>query len=104
MTRNADEGPLMSNLSEAVRKALDNNRSAAISDDLFLTVFGDGVINVGAQGRELENADVVAVRAAFTEAGYVEVDSWVATQGMTWLSDGIKSVSFRIRPRSPEGV
>jgi hypothetical protein len=54
------------------------------------------VINVGACGRDLTRTDVDAVRAALTEAGYSEVKSWIAAEGMSWLSDGVRTVSFKV--------
>lgn len=65
---------------------------------LYIRGMGADVINIGGGRRELIPADVEDVREALTSAGYVEVKSWIATEGMSWLSDGVQSVSFRIRP------
>jgi hypothetical protein len=56
-----------------------------------------GVVNFRAERRNTTRADVDAVRATLTAAGFTEVDSWVATEGASWLSDGIDSVSIRVR-------
>jgi hypothetical protein len=59
---------------------------------------GGAVIDVaGANGRGLTPADVVDVRSQIAQAGYEEVRAWVATEGMSWLSDGQKSLSFQVR-------
>jgi len=58
------------------------------------------VINIGGQGRALEPADVEALRAALDEAGYEEVKSWIASEGASWLSDGIQTVSIEIREKA----
>lgn len=72
-------------------------------DGLYLKAFSGTVINIdGRGGRRLRREDVEAVRAALTEIGYAEVDSWIPRQGVSWLSDGVSAgVSFRIarRPR-----
>lgn len=66
---------------------------------LRLIDFG-GVYNITAPDRDmLTREDVEAFRAVLTECGYVEVESWVASQGVSWLSDGVfAGVSFRVRP------
>lgn len=69
-----------------------------VSDDLYLRLLGDGdIVNFSARGRDLTAADVQAVRAALAEMGYDEAKSWVATEGMSWLSDGVRSVSMQVR-------
>lgn len=79
---------------------LRERRSGDLDDGLFLRAWPDrDLINISGRGRDLTRADVDAVRAALGETGYVEVDSWIATEGLSWLSDGVKSVSFRIRRR-----
>lgn len=57
----------------------------------------DPIVNIHAPCRALTEEDVDAARAAILAAGYEEVQSWIATEGMSWLSDGIPSVSFEIR-------
>ena len=82
----------------ALAKTIARAAHATVGDTaLWITDFGDGVVNADARGRDINPADVDAVRAAITGAGYTETDSWVATTGMSWLSGGIPSVSFRIR-------
>jgi hypothetical protein len=69
-----------------------------VSEDLHLRLLGaDDIVNFSARGRDLTAADVQAVRAALAEMGYDEAKSWVATEGMSWLSDGVRSVSIQVR-------
>jgi len=78
--------------------ALKEQLAAALPD--YLREYDNGVINLNTVDfyREMVAEDVEAFRAALTAAGYVEVGSWVATQGMSWLSDGVfAGVSFRVR-------
>ena len=91
---------------------------AALRDgDLTVRTFENtGVVNVGVTGRDLARADVERVRAALGAAGFEEVESWIATEGASWLSDGIQTVSFKVRakplptdhrlaiPGTPEGI
>lgn len=70
---------------------------------LVLRTWGGDVFNIITKGeaREMTNEDLDAFRAVMTECGYVEVKSWVARQGVSWLSDGVfAGVSFRVRPAS----
>lgn len=64
---------------------------------LYIRVLGDDVVNFRAEGRDTTNADLDVVRAALTDAGFAEVESWIATEGASWLSDGIRSVSIKVR-------
>lgn len=65
---------------------------------LRLVRYDNGVLNLTARGREMIPADVETFRLALTRAGYEETGSWVATQGASWLSDGVfAGVSFRVR-------
>jgi hypothetical protein len=79
----------MSELAEALRAKLPQGVRLRDWFDL-------GVMNIVGDGRELAKADVDALRAALDEAGYRELESWVAREGASWLSDGIPSVSIRI--------
>lgn len=54
------------------------------------------VLNIAGNSRELVRADVDTFRVLLTERGLTEVKSWVAGEGISWLSDGILSVSFEI--------
>jgi len=56
-----------------------------------------GVVNILPRGRDLAPEDVEAVRVILAEKGYVEIKSWVALEGASWLSSGIESVSFKVR-------
>lgn len=87
----------MTTTTREIAAAIRSGRSGGI-DGLYLRVWGEAsIVNVSGRARDLRPADVEVVRAAIGEAGYVEVDSWVATEGMSWLSDGVKSVSFRVK-------
>ena len=81
---------MTTDLLTAVREALPEGARARRMSDT--------VINIHSPGRELAKADVDAARAAIIAAGNEEVRSWIAREGMSWLSDGIVSVSFEIRP------
>jgi hypothetical protein len=81
--------------------ALTDQLTAALPDHLRLHEYTNGVINLNTADdrRELTREDTDAFRAALAEAGYAEVESWVAMQGVSWLSDGVfAGVSFRVRP------
>lgn len=66
-------------------------------DGLRLTVYASGVLHIDRHRGELQRADVDAVRAAFDQLGYNELESWTSTQGASWLSDGVATgVSFRL--------
>jgi hypothetical protein len=93
----------MSELTETLRRLLWRSRHEGdqlfevVGEDLLVKVFAHGVINIDGRGRELRREDVDAVRAALKEIGYVEVKSWVATQGASWLSSGLSAgVSFEV--------
>ena len=82
------------------------NEKTSLSAILATTPLPEGVkirqmsqniINIYPCGRDLTKADVTIVRAAIIDAGYAEVESWVAREGMNWLSDGIASVSIRVQ-------
>jgi hypothetical protein len=75
-------------LIEAVRQALPEGARAR--------EINPSVINIYGEGREATQADLSAALAAITGAGYIPAESWVATEGMSWLSDGVRSVSIRI--------
>ena len=76
--------------------ALTNRLTEKLPADVRLRELKNDLINIGAERRRLEREDVDALRAALTEAGYREVESWIATEGMSWLSSGIQTVSMRI--------
>lgn len=54
------------------------------------------IVNISGEGRDLTPGDVTALRAELTAAGCVEVRAWIATEGASWLSSGVTSVSFEI--------
>ena len=59
---------------------------------------GQGVLNVMEQNQTLTRPRLDQFRAALKEVGYNEGESWVATQGASWLCDGLfAGVSMRIR-------
>lgn len=70
---------------------------AALPQGVNARELGDDVINIYPSGRDVEDADVTALRGVLAAHGAIEVKSWVATEGMSWLSNGITSVSLRIR-------
>jgi hypothetical protein len=92
---------LAAELKRLIPEAADQGGTRSIAaDDLFLTIYPSSVVNVRSQGRDLILADVEAVRAALTAAGYRESESWVAWQGVSWLSPGVMSgVSIRAELR-----
>jgi hypothetical protein len=57
----------------------------------------EDVVNILAPGRDLTKEDADAARMAIAAAGYTEVKSWIATEGMSWLSSGIQSASFKVQ-------
>lgn len=93
----------MSELTDAITRVLENARNyepgSAWVGDVFLKTFPPDIVNVDARERELTASDVDAFRAALNELNLVEVNSWVATQGASWLSPGQSAgVSFQVRP------
>lgn len=70
----------------------------ALPEGARVRLIREDVVNVYASGRDLTRQDVDATRAALTGASYAEVKSWIAREGMSWLSDGVASVSFKICP------
>lgn len=70
---------------------------AALPEGVSARELGDGVINVRPSGRDVEPADITALRAVLVAHEAREVKSWIATEGASWLSDGIKSVSLLVR-------
>jgi hypothetical protein len=79
---------------------LSERLAAVLPDHLRLHEYDNGVINLNTSDdrRELTRGDVDAFRAALTEAGYVEVKSWIAWQNKSWMSDGVfAGVSFEVR-------
>jgi hypothetical protein len=92
-------------VARVLRRAADDGsqRGERADGGLYLTAYPGGVVNVCARERDLTRADVDAVRAALGEAGYAELESWVAAQGVSWLSAGMQAgVSFRVA-RQPDG-
>lgn len=82
---------------------IETMRAALEPLGLRLRTFGPGpdVLNLitDDDGREMTRADVDAFRALLAEHGLAEAESWVARQGVSWLSDGVfAGVSFRVRP------
>lgn len=72
---------------------------AALGPEIYLRTFGNDLVNIGGVGRELEGRDVTKLRAALAEAGYEETASWIATEGKSWMSNGVRSVSIRIKEK-----
>ena len=66
-------------------------------DHLRLTDMGD-ILNVDPGLHNLTREDIDTVRIALAISGLREVESWIATQGATLFSDGLKSVSIRTGP------
>lgn len=64
---------------------------------LRVNQYKNGVINVIEPDGTLTRARLDEFRAALTAAGYREKESWVASQGVSWLSDGVfAGVSMRL--------
>lgn len=75
-----------------------NRLAEEVSNELYLRLLGDDdILNFSARGRALKGDDVQAVRDALTVVGYKEIESWVAREGMSWLSGGLVSVSMKIQ-------
>lgn len=82
-------------------EATDSKQRYVVVDGLHVTVFPSGVVNIDRREGDLERADVDAMRAAFTELGYDELEAWLPVQGMTLLSSGVSAgASFRIQKRA----
>lgn len=82
---------------EALAYGIREEQGGPVLDGLYLTVFPGQVINVDSRTRELTQADLGTIRAAITEAGFAEAESWLPRQGVSWLSDGVSAgVSFRL--------
>ena len=64
---------------------------------LYVRALRTDVINFRRRNLDLRltQEDVTLVRARLAEAGFTEAESWTAAEGMSWLSDGIQSVSIR---------
>jgi hypothetical protein len=80
---------------------IESMRAALATLGLRLRHSGNGatrhdVLNIVADGRETTRADVDAFRALLAGHDLTEVESWVAGEGVSWLSDGITSVSFEV--------
>jgi hypothetical protein len=92
-----EQPPTIKDALAPLLEATDPKQRYVVVDGLTVTVFPSGVLHIDRREGDLERADVDATRAAFTELGYDELESWVATQGASWLSDGVATgVSFRI--------
>lgn len=82
---------------DTIATAIQEGTSGRVLEGLYLTVFNDSVINLAPRDRELTRDDVDTVRAAIARIGMREVESWLARQGVSWLSDGVfAGVSFRL--------
>lgn len=95
----------MSVLSDTIATLLspDGPEYAAVGNLMLISYPVNGVLNVDTvpRTRALTSADIDEVRAALTDAGYHEIDAWVASQGGSWLTaDLFAGVSFRIRRAS----
>lgn len=73
--------------------------TAALPDGAHARCYGEpvSVINIHAPSREVTPEDVAAARRAITGEGFTETKSWVATEGMSWLSTGVHSASIAVR-------
>ena len=68
-------------------------------DGLRIEKYTNGVLNVIDRDHTLTRPRLDQFRAALTAAGYREKESWVASQGVSWLSDGVfAGVSMRVEP------
>ena len=70
--------------------------SEALSEGANARRISDNIVNIYALSRELTKADVDAARIVLVREGYTEVRSWLASQSVSWLSDGVHSVSFEV--------
>lgn len=58
----------------------------------------NGVLSLMNSDSSLTQPELDQVRKALKEAGYVDYESWVATQGASWLNSGLfAGVSLRIK-------
>lgn len=80
-----------------VLNTIDQKLTAEL-DGIRLRTFAD-VVNISGDGRDLTREDVERLRAVLAEAGLEEVKSWIATEGASWLSNGIQSVSIRVKAK-----
>jgi DNA-binding LacI/PurR family transcriptional regulator len=78
---------------------IESGKDKVISmDGLRVQQFNNGVLNVKEPDETLTRARLDEFRAALTEAGYREHESWVAGQGASWLGPTMfAGVSMRIR-------
>ncbi len=99
-------------LTRAIHAAGESRQGGDWVDDVYVksypTVERQGpdapiIINIDTRNRKLTKGDVTALRAALAEIGYVEIESWVASQGVSWLSPGVSAgVSFRVKRKSED--
>jgi hypothetical protein len=76
-------------------------RAATQSLGLRLRHYDNGsthhdVLNIISDDRDLTNGDLDAFRKLLTEHDLTEVKSWIAREGVSWLSGGFASVSFEV--------
>ena len=92
--------PSLSNLLNGNAAVVNHNglRIARLVRGIINIVGRDGV-SIG--GESLTPDDMADIRTTMDEAGYEEVRSWFAAQGVSWLSDGCRSVSIEYRPKNP---
>jgi hypothetical protein len=73
--------------------------SAAIRDVLGektkVRVMSNDIINLHGLVTKL---DMTTAMTAITSMGWVTVDSWLAAEGMSWLPEGVRSVSLKVKP------
>lgn len=83
-----------------LKKLIESNSKGFLDlDGLRVSRFANGVLNVIEKDETLTRPRLDQFRAALTEAGYREKESWVASQGVSWLSDGVfAGVSMRVEP------
>lgn len=66
-------------------------------DGLRIEKYQNGVLNIIERDHTLTRPRLDQFRKALTEAGYREKESWVASQGASWLSTGVfAGVSMRV--------
>lgn len=83
-------------LMAAIQKRGPKLTGTLVLDGLHLSTFPSGVVNLAPHSRSLVKSDVDTLRIAFADLGLAVVDEWLATQGASWLSDGVTSVSFQV--------
>ena len=61
--------------------------------------FDNGVLNLMNTDQSLTQIELDSVRSELKAAGYRESESWIASQGASWLNSGLfAGVSMRVVP------